>query len=280
MTRERKKESHSFPSPPPLPCQPLLLFFFLLTHSLDDLTSLSPHLFSTFIHHSLLSCPPCQAHLVLPSAILFSFPSPVPVWTWAKPNKARYLGERPIPGRPPRQVPYGLMSMQGSGPWVRAMSQFITARCWGVICCFIPSVCTMGPFVGSEQRPLEFRSNALTSCPPYTQSTCVPAPDTQPAPTCSVPARPSPHPPHSPTRRMATAGEDGTRTGACKMGPRGTRSLWPKALSHDSTRNLDSAGFFPGLNPSKIWVSLRLGKGAHFYQARNCAKYFPIHSFF
>uniref|UniRef100_A0A8C7AT73 Uncharacterized protein n=1 Tax=Neovison vison TaxID=452646 RepID=A0A8C7AT73_NEOVI len=41
-------------------------------------------------------------------------------------------------------------------------------------------------------------------------------------------------------------GRDGTKTGACKRGLKGTRRLWAEAVAHDSTRNIGSAGFFLG----------------------------------
>lgn len=173
-----------------------------------DLTSRSPIISLLCFHPTFFPLQPlfCQAHLVLPSAILFSSPSPSSLSrTWGKPNKARYLGER-LSLRPPRQVPYGLMSAGGVVPGSAPASQFIAARCWGVICCFIPSVCTMGALWGSEQRPLEFRSNALTSAHPTHRALVSQRRTPSLHPPVLCPPGPSPHPPHSPTRRMATAG--------------------------------------------------------------------------
>lgn len=113
---------------------------------------------------------------------------------------------------------------------VAPASQFIASRCWRVICCFIPSVCTMGPLWGAEQHPLEFRSNALTSAHPTHRALVSQRRTPSLHPPVLCPPGPSPHPPHGPTRIMALGEGDRTQTGAWKPGPQGARSLWTRAL--------------------------------------------------
>lgn len=162
------------------------------------------------------------------------------------------------------------MSVQGEWSLGSApASQFITARCWGVICCFIPSVCTMRPLWGSEQRPLEFRSNALTSAHPTHRALVSQRRTPSLHPPVLCPPGPSPHPPHSPTRRMATRGREiKLRQVDVKRGPQGTRRLWAEALPHGPIRSLRSAGFSLRLrSPPEYGEEREL-----IYQARNCAE--------
>ena len=147
-----------------------------------------------------------QAHFVLPSAILFSSPSPSSLaLDLGRTQQIPLPWGAPIPEATQTGPLWSHVCARGVVPGSTPAFQFIAARCWGVICCFIPSVCTMGPLWSSEQRPLEFRSNALTSAHPTHRALVSQRRTPSLHPPVLCPPGPSPHPPHSPTRRMAMA---------------------------------------------------------------------------
>lgn len=187
-----------------------------------DLTSLSLipflHIHPAFVPLESLSLPGLSCSAISP---LFWLPWPPPCPSSFAPDLwqthiARLPRGAPILEATQTAPLWSHVCVGGVVPVVAPASQFIASRCWRVICCFIPSVCTMGPLWGAEQHPLEFRSNALTSAHPTHRALVSQRRTPSLHPPVLCPPGPSPHPPHGPTRIMALGEGDRTQTGASK----------------------------------------------------------------